>query len=70
LRDLKITQQQLGLTGEHPELGTVTLRQHLATWTVHDLTHIAQIGRTMAKQYRDAIGPWRRYFRALGDTPS
>ena len=65
LRGWGLTAEQLTLRGEHPELGAVTLRQHLATWAVHDLTHLAQIGRTMAKQYRDAVGPWRAYFRAL-----
>jgi hypothetical protein len=65
LRGWKLGPAQLALRGEHPELGAVTLGQHLATWAVHDLTHIAQIGRTMAKQYRDAVGPWRAYFRAL-----
>jgi hypothetical protein len=56
-----LTDAQLGLTGEHPEFGSVTLRQLLATWVAHDLGHIAQTARVMAKQYRDAIGPWRAY---------
>ena len=47
--------------GEHPEFGPVTLRQLLATWVAHDLGHIAQTARVMAKQYREAIGPWRAY---------
>jgi hypothetical protein len=68
LRGWRLTAPQLALRGDHPELGSVTLSQHLATWTVHDLTHIAQIGRTMAKQYREAVGPWRRYFSALADS--
>jgi hypothetical protein len=57
----KLTDTQLALEGEHPEFGPVTLRQLLATWVVHDLGHIAQAARVMAKQYRDAIGPWRAY---------
>jgi len=57
----RLTDTELALTGEHPEFGTVTLRQLLATWVVHDLGHTAQIVRVMAKQYRDAIGPWRAY---------
>lgn len=57
----KLTEQQMALEGIHPELGTVTLRQLLATWVAHDLGHIAQISRVMAKQYRDAIGPWRKF---------
>ena len=51
--------------GVHPELGEVTLKQLLSTWVVHDLTHIAQITRVMAKQYREEIGPWIEYFRIL-----
>jgi len=61
LRDWGLTDAQLELTGEHPEFGQVTLRQLLATWVAHDLGHIAQIARVMAKQYRNAIGPWRAY---------
>ena len=61
LADWRLTDAELALDGEHPEFGTVTLRQLLATWVVHDLGHIAQTTRVMAKQYRDAIGPWRAY---------
>jgi hypothetical protein len=57
----RLTDAQLALEGEHPELGPVTLRQLLATWVGHDLGHIAQTARVMAKQYREAIGPWRAY---------
>lgn len=57
----RLTEAQLGFTGEHPEFGSVTLRQLLATWVTHDLGHIAQTARVMAKQYRDAIGPWSAY---------
>jgi hypothetical protein len=57
----RLTDTELALAGEHPEFGTVTLRQLLATWVVHDSGHIAQTVRVMAKQYRDAIGPWRAY---------
>ncbi|MDQ6718342.1 MAG: DinB family protein [Gemmatimonadota bacterium] len=56
-----LTDGQLSLEGEHPKLGAVALRQLLATWAAHDLSHIAQIARVMAKQYRDAVGPWREY---------
>ena len=56
-----LTDRQLDLEGEHPAFGTVTLRQLLATWVAHDLSHVAQIGRVMAKQYRAAVGPWRAY---------
>jgi hypothetical protein len=61
LRSWKITEAELQLEGEHPELGRVTLAQLLAAWVVHDLGHIAQTARVMAKRYRDAIGPWRAY---------
>jgi hypothetical protein len=61
LRAWQLTDAQLDLTGEHPEFGSVTLRQLLATWVAHDLGHIAQTARVMAKQYREAIGPWRAY---------
>jgi hypothetical protein len=65
LRDWRLTDRQLDLRGEHPELGTVTLRQLLSTWVVHDLGHIAQTTRVMAKQYREAVGPWRVYLPVL-----
>lgn len=51
--------------GQHPVLGEVTLRNLLSTWVVHDLTHIAQITRVMAKQYTREIGPWSSFFRIL-----
>ncbi|HEX2211072.1 MAG TPA: DinB family protein [Longimicrobium sp.] len=57
----RLTDAQLELQGEHPEFGPVSLRQLLATWTAHDLGHLAQIARVMAKQYRDAVGPWCAY---------
>ena len=56
-----LTDDHLALTGEHPAFGTVTLRQLLSTWVAHDLTHVAQIARVMAKQYRGEVGPWREY---------
>ena len=65
LRGWRLTSTQLELTGIHPEFGTVTLKQHLSTWVAHDLGHIVQIARTMARQYRDAVGPWRAYLSAL-----
>jgi hypothetical protein len=61
LRRWKLTERELALEGEHPALGVVTLRQLLATWTAHDLGHIAQTARVLAKQYREAVGPWREY---------
>ena len=65
LREWRLTDAHLALEGEHPEFGAVTLRQLLATWVAHDLSHIAQISRVMAKQYREAIGPWRAYLRVM-----
>jgi hypothetical protein len=62
----QLTEKELALTGEHPEFGAVTLRQLLATWVAHDLGHVAQIARVMAKQYRAAIGPWRAYLSIMG----
>ena len=61
----QLTDATLAMTGEHPEFGAVTLRQLLATWVAHDLGHLAQIARVMAKQYRDAIGPWRAYLSIM-----
>lgn len=61
----KLTEAQLALEGEHPEFGPVTLRQLLATWVAHDLGHVAQTARVMAKQYRTAVGPWRAYLPVL-----
>ena len=61
----ELTDRKLALEGEHPELGTVTLRQLLATWVAHDLAHLSQISRVMAKQYKDAVGPWRRYLGVM-----
>ena len=61
LRGWRLTDRELALEGEHPALGRVTLAQLLATWVVHDLGHLAQTARVMAKQYRDEIGPWRAY---------
>ena len=65
LDDLALTGQSLTRTGLHPDLGTVTMAQLLATWVAHDLSHIVQISRTLATQYRDAVGPWRKYLRVL-----
>lgn len=61
----RLTDAELALEGEHPELGPVTLRQLLATWVAHDLGHVAQTARVMAKQYCDAVGPWRAYLPIL-----
>lgn len=64
-RSLNLTEADLDRKGMHPVLGDVTLRHLLATWVVHDLTHIAQITRVMAKQYKEEMGPWPQFFRIL-----
>ena len=65
LKSLNLSASDLDKTGIHPVLGEVTMRHLLATWAVHDLTHIAQITRVMAKQYKKEIGPWTDFFRIL-----
>ena len=60
LRSLGLVDADLDRTGMHPGLGRVTLRQLLAAWVAHDLGHLAQIARVMAKQYSDEVGPWSR----------
>lgn len=67
LRSWKLTDAQLDLPGEHPSLGRVTLRQLLAAWVAHDLGHLAQVSRVIAKQYTDAVGPWVRFLPVLTD---
>ena len=65
LRALNLTEQDLNRRGLHPALGTVTLSQLLATWAAHDLTHLHQISRIMAHQYREAVGPWSAYLGVM-----
>jgi hypothetical protein len=65
LRGLGLTPADLERRGRHPELGPVTLSQHLATWVAHDLSHIRQIVRVMGRQYADAVGPWTAYLPML-----
>jgi hypothetical protein len=67
LRSWRLTDAELALEATHPGLGRVTLRQLLAAWVVHDLGHIAQVSRVLAKQYRDAIGPWVPYLPVVTD---
>src|SRR5581483_1945956 len=64
---MNLTDEDLGRRGLHPELGEVTLGQLLATWVVHDLDHVAQVARTMAKVYTEATGPWSAYLSILRD---
>ncbi len=65
LKSLKLSDSELSKTGIHPDFGEVTLGQLLATWVVHDLSHIAQISRVMANQYADEVGPWSEYLPIL-----
>jgi hypothetical protein len=70
LRSWQLTPAQLAMTGEHAAFGTVTLRQLLATWVAHDLGHVAQISRVLAKQYREDVGPWVQFLPVLTDRPT
>lgn len=65
LKLLKISEADLSRTGIHPTFGHVTLSQLLATWAVHDLDHIAQIARVMARQYKEETGPWIEFLKIL-----
>ena len=67
LRGLNLVDADLGRTGRHPDFGEVTLGQLLAAWVVHDLDHLAQVARTMAKVYAEAVGPWAVYLSILRD---
>jgi len=65
LRALNLTPEDMRRTGHHPSFGVVTLSQLLATWAAHDLTHLHQISRIMACQYREAVGPWDRFLGVM-----
>jgi hypothetical protein len=65
LEALQLKPADLERQGTHPALGNVTLRQLLATWTAHDLAHILQISRVMARRYRDEVGPWAEYLSVM-----
>jgi hypothetical protein len=65
LQALNLQREDLTRRGRHPALGVVTLSELLATWAVHDLTHVHQLSRVMAHQYRDAVGPWNAYLGVL-----
>jgi hypothetical protein len=66
LREMNLGAEDFDKEGVHPELGKVTLRELLATWVTHDLGHLAQIARAMAKQYGDEVGPWAAHLSILG----
>jgi hypothetical protein len=65
LAALKLGERDLERRGRHPELGAVTLGELLATWVVHDLDHVQQIARVMAKRWGDACGPWKEFLRVV-----
>ena len=65
LQELNLQPKDLERRGKHPALGVVTLSELLATWAVHDLTHLHQLSRVMAHQYREAVGPWSRFLGVL-----
>jgi len=65
LRGMNLRSEDLDRRGRHPSLGVVTLSQLLATWAAHDLTHLHQISRVMAHQYREAVGPWTDYLGVM-----
>lgn len=67
MRALHIQPDQLEMEGIHPEFGKVVLKEHLAAWVVHDLGHIAQISRVLAKNYKEEVGPWQQYMAILHD---
>lgn len=68
LKNIPTGEDTLDKKGIHPAFGEVTLRQLLATWTVHDLTHIVQISRTLARQYESEVGPWKVYLGVLNSS--
>jgi len=65
LRAMNLRAEDLERRGRHPALGVVTLSELLATWAAHDLTHLHQISRIMAHQYREAVGPWTAYLGVM-----
>jgi hypothetical protein len=68
LATLGLNEADLDRRGRHPQLGVVTLRQILATWVAHDLDHVMQISRVLARQYAEEVGPWRSYLRIISGT--
>ena len=65
LNALRLTSADLDRRGRHPDLGVVTLRQLVATWVAHDLDHVVQVSRVLAKQYSDEVGPWKAFLRVI-----
>jgi hypothetical protein len=69
LASFRLDEAALDRPGRHPALGAVTMRNLLATWVAHDLDHVAQIARVLARQYADEVGPWRAYLRVISGNP-
>ncbi|WP_045113191.1 DinB family protein [Microscilla marina] len=67
LKSWNLSPTDLAKTGIHPDLGTVTLQELLATWTIHDMAHLNQISRALVKHYAQDVGPWHQYIRLLKD---
>lgn len=67
LASWRLSEAELALEGVHPAFGAVTLKQLLATWVAHDLGHIVQVARVMARQYKQEIGPWTAYLSVMAD---
>jgi hypothetical protein len=65
LANLRLTDADLDRRGRHQAFGAVTLRQLLATWVAHDLDHVVQISRVLARQYSSEVGPWKAYLRII-----
>jgi hypothetical protein len=65
LRGMQLSDADLERRGTHPAFGAVTLRELLATWTAHDMAHLVQIGRTLARRYREEVGPWAEYLSVM-----
>lgn len=65
LRQMNLSREDLAKRGKHPRLGVVTLSELLATWAAHDLTHLHQLSRVMAHQYREAVGPWTKFLGVM-----
>ena len=69
LAELRLSDADLDRAGRHPAFGVVTMRQLLATWVAHDLDHVMQISRVLARQYSEDVGPWRAYLRVISGQP-
>lgn len=65
LREYQLSERDLDRRGKHPELGSVTVRELVATWVAHDLDHVVQIARVLAYRFSNTVGPWRAYLRVV-----